>query len=83
MTLMGLCAGKEVGDRATLDKIRLAKESDPLYQNMMEDDKKEAIDLLLAHRQGKSLKARVTSKGAARDIFATMEKIEIEVRNQS
>ena len=49
MTLMGLHAGKEVGDMATLDEIRLAKESDPLYQNMMEDDKKEAIDLLLAH----------------------------------
>ena len=76
---MGLRVGKDVGDRATLKDIQRAKESDPLYENMSEEDKKEVIDALIAYQEGKNLNARATSKGAVRDVFATMEKIKVEV----
>ena len=41
--------------------------------------KKKARKSLTA-RVGKSFNARVTNKGAARDVFVTMERIEAEVR---
>lgn len=78
--LKDLHSGKEVGDRATLAEIQHAKASDPLYQNMPEAEQKAAVDLLIANRAGKNSKARATNKGAARDVFATMERLEVEVR---
>jgi hypothetical protein len=71
--------GREVGERATLAEIREAKDNDPLYQSMAEDECKEAIDGLLAYRKGKKSNARVTNRGAARDVYLTMERIESEV----
>jgi hypothetical protein len=75
-----VCAGRDVGDRATLVEIQRAKADDPAYQNMSSQDLKEAVDDLVMYRTGKSLNTRVTSKGAARDVCTTMEKIEAEVR---
>ena len=51
---MGLRVGKDVGDRATLKDIQRAKESDPLYENMSEEDKKEVIDALIAIKRGRT-----------------------------
>lgn len=75
-----MCAGRYVGDRATLAEIRQAKDNDPTYQNMSSQDRKEAVDDLIAYRTVKGLSARVTNKGAARDVYVTMERIEAEVR---
>jgi hypothetical protein len=75
-----LHTGRDVGNRATLAEIQQAKENDPAYQNMSEQDHKEAIDGLIAYRVGKKSNAHVTSQGAARDVFVTMERIEAEVR---
>jgi hypothetical protein len=72
-------AGRDVGDRATLAEIQQAKENDPTYQNMSSQDHKEAVNNLIMHCTAKSSNARVTNKGAARDIFATMERVEAEV----
>jgi hypothetical protein len=47
---------------------------------MGEEDCKEAVDDLLVYREGKSSNARVSNKGAARDIFLTVERLEREVR---
>jgi hypothetical protein len=80
LSLIYLRTGKEVGNRATLAEIQQAKEDDPLYHSMGEKERKDAIDDLIAYRRGKSSNARVTNKGAARDVFLTMERIESEVR---
>ena len=61
-------------------EIRQAKNDDPRYQNIGTEERKNAVDELIAFRQGKSISARVTNKGAARDVFVTMERIEGEVR---
>jgi hypothetical protein len=79
LTLMDLCAGREVGDKATLSVIQQAKDDDPFYQNMDAEDKKKAIDELMAYRAGKSSNTRATNKGAACDVFVTMDRIEKEV----
>jgi hypothetical protein len=75
-----LHTGKAVGDRATLSKIQQAKNNDTFYQDMDPDKCKEAIDELLAFREGKRSNPRVTNKGAACDVFTSMEKLESEVR---
>jgi hypothetical protein len=80
LILIALHPGREVGERATLAEIREAKENDPLYQDMTKAERKEAIDGLLAYREGKNTNARVTNKGAARDVYLTMERIEADVR---
>ena len=77
--LIYVCTGQDVGNKATLAEIQQAKEDDPAYQNMSSQDRKEAVDELIMHRTAKCSNACVTSKGAARDIFATMERIEEEV----
>ena len=75
-----MCAGRDIGDKATLAEIQQAKEDDPAYRSMSSQDHKEAIDNLITYRAAKSSSARVTAKGAARDVFATMERVEAEVR---
>jgi len=58
-------------------------DNDPLYWDLGEHERKEAIDELIVYRQGKSSNARVTNKGAARDVYLTMERIETEVSSPS
>jgi hypothetical protein len=81
LILISLHPGREVGERATLAEIREAKENDPLYRDMTKTECKEVIDGLLAYREGKNSSARVTNKGAARDVYLTMERIEADVRD--
>ena len=73
-------SGREVGDRVTVAEIWQAKDKDFVYQNMGEAEHKEAVDQVIAYWQGKSHNAHITSKGAACDIFATMERVEKEVK---
>lgn len=72
--------GKEVGYKSTLAEIQQAKANDPAFQNMTANERKEAIDQLIAYREGKASNARVTNRGAARDVFVVMNMIEKEVR---
>jgi hypothetical protein len=46
---------------------------------MAEDECKEAINGLLTYRKGKNSNARVTNRGAAHNVYLTMERIESEV----
>jgi hypothetical protein len=75
-----LHTGREVGDRASLVEIQKAKEDDPLYHELSKEEAKGAIYTLLTYLEGKNSNARVTNKGAARDVLVTIEKIEKEVR---
>jgi len=65
LTLMGLHAGKELGDRATLAEIQQAKDDDLLYQNLEKEESTAAINALVAHQAAKNTNACVTNKGAA------------------
>jgi hypothetical protein len=73
------CTGKDVGDRASLAEIQQAKDNDPSFQNLTKEERKEALDELVLHREEKTTNARVTNKGAARDVFLVMNMVEKEV----
>ena len=77
-----LYTDRDAGNKATLAKIREAVDNDPAYRDMEEEDRKEAIDGLIAFRAAKRSNPRVTNKGAARDVFLTMERVEQEVIQQ-
>jgi hypothetical protein len=78
----GLVPRQRCWGQRTLAEIQQAKDDDPLYQDLGEEETKEAIDKLIVYRQEKKSNSRVTNKGAARDVFVTMEKIEREVSRE-
>lgn len=55
------------------------KDNDPSFQNLTKEERKEALDELVLHREEKTSNARVTNKGAARDVFLVMNMVEKEV----
>ena len=53
--------GKEVGNRAKLAEIQQAKDRDPAFQNLTEEERNTAMNQLLLYQQEKGTSTHVTN----------------------